>query len=628
MSRDTAPYRLLGLVGLGAVLLRPAPAAADGFDAHNLHLAAMDGDARDPLLLQRPGALHQWNAFAGGVIEFADRPLVRHWSDGTESVVLDDVLALNLSAGVAVHDRVRLDLAAPVYAASSGLDGAANGASFGDLRLAATGILVAPGDGGGLGLGLVPWLTLPTGDTEAFLGESGVAGGADFAATLEAGRLTATGNLGARFDPAVQLDNITGSDSLTAGVGLGLLLGDRTGLTGEVRGAAPFAAASEPGTATRWEGVLSARTRTEGGLFLVGGGALGISRGAGVPGWRVFLGGGWGRVEEPVRDRDLDGILDKEDACPDDPETANGWKDDDGCPDDLAHVKVVVSKGGDYVSGADVDLMLPDGEKAIMSVPDPEPITLMPGSPVSGVATYGSCMGGSAVLESAPEGDSTLEIPLTREREGTVRYAVHDAKGRPLPGATVTYMGRDPDCFPAEPFALGEDGTGSHAVGAGEFTVLVAAPGYGIWRGKLDVPPDKLVDVDVTLKKARTRVEKKQIVILDKVYFETAKAVIKPESYALLDEVANVLLANPQIAKVEIAGHTDSRGSDEYNMQLSDARAHAVRDYLVRAGVEPDRLVARGYGETRPIASNRTASGRARNRRVEFNILETSEVEE
>ncbi|RKX69963.1 hypothetical protein DRP53_06475, partial [candidate division WOR-3 bacterium] len=99
------------------------------------------------------------------------------------------------------------------------------------------------------------------------------------------------------------------------------------------------------------------------------------------------------------------------------------------------------------------------------------------------------------------------------------------------------------------------------------------------------------------------------------------KATIKPESYPILDEAAAILTSHPEI-RVEIQGHTDSIGSDAYNLKLSNLRANAVRTYLIeRHGIDPSRLVARGYGESRPIADNRTKEGRAQNRRVDFVIL-------
>jgi outer membrane protein OmpA-like peptidoglycan-associated protein len=122
--------------------------------------------------------------------------------------------------------------------------------------------------------------------------------------------------------------------------------------------------------------------------------------------------------------------------------------------------------------------------------------------------------------------------------------------------------------------------------------------------------PKKYVNVVVTDKK---------IEIKQTVYFDTNKAKIKKVSFALLDEVAEALEDNPKI-KIEVQGHTDSQGNDKFNLKLSQSRANSVRAYLIKAGVAPDRMTAKGYGENVMIADNRTAEGRAQNRRVEFVI--------
>jgi len=114
-----------------------------------------------------------------------------------------------------------------------------------------------------------------------------------------------------------------------------------------------------------------------------------------------------------------------------------------------------------------------------------------------------------------------------------------------------------------------------------------------------------------------------KVEIREQVFFETSRAKIKTESYGILNDVADLLVANPQIKFVEIEGHTDDRGSDRVNLELSQARAEAVREYLIGNGVEEERLEAKGYGETRPIADNETSEGRAQNRRVEFTIRAT-----
>ena len=111
----------------------------------------------------------------------------------------------------------------------------------------------------------------------------------------------------------------------------------------------------------------------------------------------------------------------------------------------------------------------------------------------------------------------------------------------------------------------------------------------------------------------------KKIEIKQTVYFDTNKATIKKVSFALLNEVAQALKDNPKI-EVEVQGHTDSQGNDNFNMKLSQNRANSVRAYLMKQGVEANRMTAMGYGENVMIADNRTAEGRAQNRRVEFII--------
>lgn len=127
-------------------------------------------------------------------------------------------------------------------------------------------------------------------------------------------------------------------------------------------------------------------------------------------------------------------------------------------------------------------------------------------------------------------------------------------------------------------------------------------------------------------KPQRVTLEAKSIKILERVYFDLGKATIQERSFALLDEVAKVLVENPQILKLEIAGHTDSKGKDKDNLKLSQSRAEAVVTYLVDKGVAKERLVAKGYGESKPLikpeASDEDA---AKNRRVEFNILESEQ---
>jgi len=124
--------------------------------------------------------------------------------------------------------------------------------------------------------------------------------------------------------------------------------------------------------------------------------------------------------------------------------------------------------------------------------------------------------------------------------------------------------------------------------------------------------PPKFEFINVTQEK----IELKQAI-----FFQTAKAVIMTKSFGLLDEVATVLRARPNM-QVRIEGHTDIRGGHAYNLRLSQSRADSVKAYLVGKGIGSDRMEAKGYGPDQPIDNNKTAAGRERNRRVEFMITQ------
>jgi len=153
-------------------------------------------------------------------------------------------------------------------------------------------------------------------------------------------------------------------------------------------------------------------------------------------------------------------------------------------------------------------------------------------------------------------------------------------------------------------------------VPAGTYALTATAEGYIQQSTALVVQEGKPATHNFALVKVGTAV------ILKGIYFDFGKATIKfPESQEALQAAYNILKENPTI-KVEIQGHTDNVGSDEYNQKLSEQRAWAVVNYLVQQmGVESSRLIAKGYGETQPKASNDTPEGKALNRRVEFVVI-------
>jgi outer membrane protein OmpA-like peptidoglycan-associated protein len=172
------------------------------------------------------------------------------------------------------------------------------------------------------------------------------------------------------------------------------------------------------------------------------------------------------------------------------------------------------------------------------------------------------------------------------------------------------------------------DATGVAVVEAlepGAYTAHVDDPAYLIAVAGLDVVAreETTLQLRVLPKPARPRVvvEKREITLRRQVSFATGSGEILPNSEPILLEVADALLRNPDLELVEIQGHTDSSGNPELNMRLSQQRAEAVQRWLIQHGVEPTRLMAKGYGPTRPIAPNITQQNRARNRRVQFRIV-------
>ncbi|MFN3916435.1 MAG: OmpA family protein [Flavobacteriales bacterium] len=119
-------------------------------------------------------------------------------------------------------------------------------------------------------------------------------------------------------------------------------------------------------------------------------------------------------------------------------------------------------------------------------------------------------------------------------------------------------------------------------------------------------------------------IEVGQTVRLNNIFFETAKAELLEESFLELNKLVKVLQDNPKV-KIEISGHTDNVGNDGYNQKLSEQRAHSVVKYVVEKGISESRLSAKGYGKTKPVATNDTDEGKALNRRVEFTILEAKQ---
>ncbi len=266
----------------------------------------------------------------------------------------------------------------------------------------------------------------------------------------------------------------------------------------------------------------------------------------------------------PEPDNDRDGILDVDDECPNDPEDKDGFEDEDGCPEGNEF-----DRDGDGI--LDKDDECPD---------DPEDI--------DGFEDVDGCP------DIDNDQDGILDVDDLCPDDPEDADGFEDADGCPdLDNDGDRILDEDDQC----PRVDGET------------------------REETAETHNGFEDDDGCPDRGRVIVTDGKLEILDKIYFETAKDVIKEKSFPILDAIVATLLGNPDIALVEIQGHTDERGNDAYNLDLSDRRAAAVRKYVTDHGVEASRLQSEGYGETQPVDTKSNQSAWAKNRRVEFLIL-------
>ncbi|CAN5146615.1 hypothetical protein BH09MYX1_BH09MYX1_07550 [soil metagenome] len=163
-------------------------------------------------------------------------------------------------------------------------------------------------------------------------------------------------------------------------------------------------------------------------------------------------------------------------------------------------------------------------------------------------------------------------------------------------------------------------------VAPGTSTLSVDANEYLSFVAPADVKVRQEITSDAMIrhrpKTALVTVGATEITIKQQVQYALDQAIILPESIPLLTEIADVLIHNPRIKRVEIQGHTDNSGTVDHNQTLSEQRAESVRSWLTSHGVTPDRLVSKGYGQSKPLVPNVTTANKAKNRRVQFIILE------
>jgi outer membrane protein OmpA-like peptidoglycan-associated protein len=489
-----------------SVLAAVGAAAVVALDGHGARAQGLDGERFVPaagaaggLQLERPVVPAHLGYGLGLFLNVADDGVVARDQVSGDTVArpLDHAFSADLLASLGLFDHFELAVHLPLRLIYSGDAITSNGttleaaAGVGDVRLVPKVGLGWVGDvKGGFAFGLAVPVSLPTGRASALRGAGAVTVEPRLLGLAYGERWFLNGSVGFRLRE-VDGPGAPGNE-LTFGVaGTYTLPVEDDALEVQVEAVAGWLP-DEDGramSALPLELLAALVYRPAPRWSLIAGGGLGVTNAVAVPDFRVLAGVRYA-VGVPGRggqkDSDTDGVPDRQDRCPREPEDLDGFRDSDGCPEQ--------DNDGDGIA------------------------------------------------------DDDDECPDDAEEPG----------------------------------------------------------------GDRDGCPDR----------PRVVVRKGKMTVYGKVLFPIESASMLPRSEPLIDELARALREHPRIRRIEIAGHTDNTGRAAYNRSLSQERAETVKRSLVKRGIASQRLVTRGYGEDAPVAPNVTRAGRAKNRRVDFNILD------
>nr|WP_254623535.1 Ig-like domain-containing protein [Myxococcus sp. CA033] len=498
-------------------------------------------------------------------------------SDRFITALVSRQLGIDLMGAVGLFDRFEIGVILPVTIQGSdpapqvdaSFSQGVGGGGIGDLRLVPKARLI---DGERFGLALAVPVSLPTAGGNDFLGGSGVSVQPKLVAEYgEKVRFAA--NVGVDIREKQVLRNLTAGNAFTYGLGteIPFTLG-RLPLSAEATVIGAIGLDEQDTEESPLELLAALKYRAVSGFTAHLGGGPGLTRGYGTPGYRLLAGFGYSPPPEPKKaappppvDTDGDGLYDPDDKCPTQPEDKDGFEDADGCPD----------------PDNDQDGIL-DGDDKCVNEPETK----------NGFQDEDGCPDEAPPVDT--DGDGLFDPDDKCPNQPEDKDGFQDGDGCPDPDNDKDGIPDVADKCPNEPEVINgvadEDGC-----------------------------PDK--------GKVKVQVDGERILILEKVYFATGKDIILPRSFPLLKQVAAVLRANPQVELLRVEGHTDDQGNDASNLDLSKRRAANVRAFLVKEGIDAARLESQGYGETKPVDTNKTAKGRENNRRVEFNIVRIGKVE-
>lgn len=627
-----------------------------------------------PAVLQRSNGVRLWSSRVNGdgsfefgaLADYADDPFVLYDAGGERlGSIIGKQATINIMGGYSFLDIMEIGVAVPLIAFQDGdededlirqgLDASDVSFGLGDIRLAPKIQFFnthTDKDPGGGSMGLVVDIHFPTGDTDTFQG-----GGFRLTPTLLFDAVAEPGhyfmfNFGYNFKTeSAEVGELTADDTFEWGIGADFKAHETFHIIPEVHGNVNILADKIGPQEAPVEADLSFRIIPVNQLHITVGGGAGLFQGLGAPDFRAIFGIGYTRPRD--QDRDLDGIPNEPDQCPDDPEDKDDFEDEDGCPDpDNDKDKILDTNDECPVDPEDRDGFedengCPDPDNDNDGIMDPQDQCPMDPEDVDQFEDEDGCPdpdndkdGIADTADKCPndpedkdefededgcpdpdnDQDKILDVNDKCPNSPEDMNGVQDDDGCPEIDTDSDGLLDPVDKCPTEPEDTDqfEDEDGCPDPDNDKDKILDA-------DDKCPLEPEVYngnEDEDGCPDEALIVVTCDKIEIREKVFFETGSDVIKSRSFKLLGQIANVLDTRKDIKRIRIEGHTDDRGSDRYNMKLSDRRAASVREFLIQEGVAPSRLQSQGFGETQPIASNKRRDGRAENRRVEFKILE------
>lgn len=630
-ARRFVTSSLAGLATLGATwMVEGVPCAAAQEQpslALNRYTPAPAGDRFFGVADAEPGEHLVPHALV--VFDYSHDPLVVESENqaGEEVVqkVVEHQLYAHLGGAIGLFHVLKLDVSIPVALYQKGDSPtlgsesfeSPSGASFGDIRLGARGQLWAQ-KSGFLTLAVGGYLWLPTGSSSegSFTSDGSVRGMPMVMASGQVRSFVYSFTTGVDLRPGQDYGGTPQGTSFQMAAAAGLLLGPRD--TVQIGPEANLALTLDDieQQTTNSEVLLGAKWRFLPAFVAGLGAGGGLAGGVGSPDFRALA--SFAFSPEKKKDTDGDGIFDSKDACPNEVGEANDDPKLNGCP-----VRV---------SDRDHD-GIPDSKD---SCPDDE-------GPKSEDLEKNGCPDGDGDgivdrIDACPEEPGVEDedpgkngCPADRDGDGVSDSvdSCPDIPGRPSEDESQNGCppDRDGDGILDEedacPDAPGQENADPHLNGCPD------KDNDGILDAE-DACPDKWGRADKDPKKHGcpvVEVGKTSIVILQKIRFAINSSTIDEASFPLLDDIAQVLKNHPELRLVEIQGHTDSRGSLWLNTKLSKDRAASVRMAMIGRGIEESRLTSQGYGPTRPLGTNATDEGREKNRRVEFQIIQTKPIE-